>query len=177
MDQQERQVVAFLETVREARFDLIRCRGKLERAEALCERITQQISGAPGGSGDIHKDGAWAALADQRSMLLTSYRLAVQAELDVENFISQLKVPIHRMLLKLYYVDLLTWPKVCETLEKSGTPYSERQMYRYRDTALEEAEQLWLEKNAKLPPMEDGTEEENEDCSSTNENVQTMADD
>ena len=176
MEQQERQVVAFLEKVREARFDLTRCRCKLERAEALCERVTQQISGAPGGSGDVHKDSAWAALADQRSMLLESYRLAVRAELEVETFIAQLTVPIHRMLLKLYYVDLLTWPKVCETLEKSGTPYSERQMFRYRDTALDEAEQLWLERIAKLPPMEGDTEEENEDCSSTNQDVQTMAD-
>jgi len=175
MEPQERQVVSFLEQVREARFDLIRCRAKLERAEALCERITQQISGAPGGGGDRHKDGAWAALADQRSMLLASYRRAVQTELEVETFIAQLSVPMHRMLLKLYYVDLMTWPKVCLMMEQSGTPYSERQMYRYRDTALDEAEQLWLEKYAKLPPMEGDTEEENEDCISTNENVQTMA--
>lgn len=171
MEQQERQVVQFLEQVKEARFDLIRCLAKLEQAEALCEHITQQMSGAPGGGGDRHKDGAWAALADQRRLLLTTYKRAVQTELEVETFIAGLPTALHRMVLKLHYVDLLRWPRVVETMERSGIPYSERQVYRLRDSALTEAQQLWDEKYAKTPPNKGGTEEEHEDSNSKNENV------
>lgn len=133
----------FLGGVKEARFNKLRCQQNIEAAEAECQRVTAQVSGAPGGGGDLHKDGPWAALADLRSTLWATYREALLKEAEVEKFISLLREETHRVILRLRYVDCLRWPTVLDELEKKNYPYSERQMYRLHGEALYEARQLW----------------------------------
>ena len=62
-NKREDPVRAFLDSVREARFNESRCRRKLQEMDAQCRSMTAQMTGMPGGgSTDPHKDGAWAAL-------------------------------------------------------------------------------------------------------------------
>lgn len=141
----------FLDSVREARFNEARCRRKLLEMDAQCRSMTAQMTGRPGGSGpDKHKDGAWAALADQAILLRELYDQAVRRETAVERFISGLEKDTHRILLRLKYVDLLTWPCVQERMRETGIDYSERQLYRIHGEALQEARKLW----AQLHPEE-----------------------
>lgn len=136
---------AFLESVREARFDEARCLERIALAEARCTQITAQISGAPGGHGDQHKDGPNAALSDLRSLLQSIYRESVRREIEVETFINSLELDIHRIILRLKYIDLLHWPQVQRKLEDRGIYYSERQIYRYHGDALQAARAKWAE--------------------------------
>lgn len=135
----------FLCTVKEARFNTQRCLCRIKEAEAECGRITAQCSGLPGGGGDLHKDGPWAALADLRSLLLDNYREALRQEIEVEKFIALLRKDSHRIILRLRYVDCLRWPGVLKELEKKDLYYSERQVYRLHGEALHEARLLWAE--------------------------------
>ena len=160
-NKREDPVRAFLDSVREARFNEARCRRKLQEMDAQCRSITAQMTGMPGGgSADPHKDGAWAALADQAALLRELYDQAallrelydqaVRRETDVERFISRLEKDTHRILLRLKYVDLLTWNCVQERMQENGIYYSERQIYRIHGEALQEARKLW----ARLHPEE-----------------------
>ena len=143
-NKREDPVRAFLDSVREARFNEARCRRKLQEMDAQCRSMTAQMTGMPGGgSADPHKDGAWAALADQAALLQELYDQAVRRETDVERFISKLEKDTHRILLRLKYVDLLTWTCVQERMRENGIYYSERQIYRIHGEALQEARKLW----------------------------------
>ena len=136
---------AFLESVREARFNMDRASRELQQAEALCTQITAQISGAPGGSGDAHKDGAWAALADHRTLLRQLYEDAERQAVAVEQFVKLIPTDKHRIILRLRYIDLLHWPEVQDRLKEYSLYYSERQIFRLLGDALEAARKLWAE--------------------------------
>lgn len=126
----------YLQSVRMARFEVQRCRRKMEELRNECESITAQMTGMPGGGGDLHKDGAWAALADQVSALSVLYKEALQQEQEVEAFINRLSSSQHRMVLKLRYLDLLSWSRVRDEMAKSGDSYELRHVYRIHGDAL-----------------------------------------
>ena len=138
-------VLDFLSSVWEARFDMDRASREIALAEAECQRVTAQITGAPGGGGDRHKDAAWAALADFRALLEEQHRLALERKAAVERFILQLPDPKHRAVLRLRYVDTLRWPVVLERLHDYDLYYSERQMHRIHGAALTAARAKWAE--------------------------------
>lgn len=134
----------FLESVQNTRFEQNRCHRKVMELDAQCQSITAQLSGMPGGgSGDKHKDGPWAALADLRVLYLRRCEEAQKQEKLVEEFISSLKDPNHRAVLMLRYVDLLQWPQVEQELARCGIVYSDRQIYRIHGEALQAARIQW----------------------------------
>lgn len=136
---------AFLESVREARFNEARCMEKIALAEARCTQVTAQMSRAPGGHGDVHKDGPRAALSDLRSLLGQLYREAVKQELAVEQFVASLDNDLHRIILRLKYIDLLHWPQVQAKMEERGIYYTERHILRLHGDALQAARAKWAE--------------------------------
>lgn len=136
---------AFLESVKEARFNEARCMEKIAIAEARCTQVTAQITGVPGGGSDLHKDNARVVLSDLRASLFELYRESVRREVEVDAFIASLEQDLHRMVLRLKYVDLLHWPQVQLKLEEKGIYYSERQIYRLHGEALQAARARWAE--------------------------------
>lgn len=138
---------AFLESVREARVTLARCRWKLQQAKAQCDQITAQInvSGVSGHGGDGHKDARWAALADLRDILEEQYNRALRAEIEVERFLSRVEDSNQRAVLRMRYADCLPWTAVQERLQAGGIYYSERQIFRLHGEALQTARRLHRE--------------------------------
>ena len=57
----------------------------------------------------------------------------------------KLEKDTHRILLRLKYVDLLTWSGVQDRMRESNIYYSERQIYRIHGEALQEARKLWAQ--------------------------------
>ena len=138
----------FLYSVRESRFNVCRCQRRLAQMEAQSQSVTTRMDASPGGGGgDPHRDSVLAALSDQRDLLRGMYAEAIRKESDVERFISGLSDSAHRVLLRLRYVDGLTWPQVQGEMEQSGIYYSERQIYRIHGDALQAARQLWTEQH------------------------------
>lgn len=135
----------FLESVKDARFVQRRCERKLEELDSRCTAMTARITGVPGGGGDVHKDDALIALAQTRAELKEAQALASLREREVERFINGLPDVRHRVILTLYYVDLLTWPRVVEEMGKCGLYYSERHVFRIHGEALQAARELWAD--------------------------------
>ena len=168
MDNRQDPVRAFLESVKEARFEQHRCHRKMLELDAQCQSITAQMSGMPGGgSGDKHRDALWAALSDQREAYRDKYLLAKKREQEVEKFISGLPNPVHRAVLSLHYVDLMTWPYVTKELERCGIYYSERQIFRLHGDALQAARLLWQETTQQKEDL-------NENRNGETENIEEM---
>lgn len=143
-------VRAFLDSVKGARFEIIRSHRKLQELDAQCKSMAARMTGMPGGnSSDSHHDALWAALADQRSVYCEKQRAAESRVAEVERFISGLPDATHRALLTLRYADVLSWPRVRWELENCGIYYSERQLYRLHGEALQAARVLWAAQHPK----------------------------
>ena len=134
---------AFLGSVQDARFQYNRAVTREQELRERCEHITTSWSEAPGGGGDVHKDGPLVALAQAHSVLKPLYKTWEKAEEEVDRFLDGIRDTRYKAILKYRYVDLYTWPRVIKELEKSGIYYEERQVYRLHGKALNEARELW----------------------------------
>lgn len=160
----------FLESVRDARFEVRRSEIKLEELEAQSTSITARMTGMPGGGGDVHKDHALIALAMARSALEITRAEAEAKVREVEWFINLLPDVRHRAVLTFYYVHLFKWPRVVEELEKCGMYYSDRHIFRLHGDALQSARMLWADTHPGGGICKD------EDCHRKTKDVQEMAD-
>ena len=133
----------FLRSGLEARLEVRRHQRRTEELESRCTRLVAQMTGMPAGGGS-GLEATWAALADERQ----EQRL-VQAELDqyhaVERFIARLGDPVCRTVLRLRYLEGLSWTQLQKRLYQDGLYYSERQIFRLHGAALQEARELWTE--------------------------------
>ncbi len=143
MTRHEDPTLDFLRSVRWSRVRARRTDLRLQELRAAATKITQRISGMPGGGSDPHRDGLQAALADLETRLTEEHREALERERAVSSFLSHLPDASHREVLTLRYVHCLRWPQIREELEKVGLYYEERQIYRIHGNALQAARQLW----------------------------------
>ena len=77
----------------------------------------------------------WAALADESARLYPLLKAAMEQERRVENFIDRIPHDSYRLMLKLRYLDCLSWERVQELLSRSGVFYSDRHIYRLHGEA------------------------------------------
>ena len=137
----------FLRSGLEARLEVRRHQRRTEELESRCTRLVAQMTGMPAGGGS-GLEATWAALADERQ---EEQRL-VQAELDqyhaVERFIARLGDPVCRTVLRLRYLEGLSWTQLQKRLYQDGLYYSERQIFRLHGAALQEARDLWPKEQA-----------------------------
>ena len=133
------EVKTFLRSVRALRAERLYCESRLERLRAEAERITTAYSLAGGGGGDVHKDALLTELADRSVELDGKIRALWRREAQVEAFISGLPDALHRAILRLRYIDCLSWPKVQAELERLGFWYDERSVFRFHGAALQTA--------------------------------------
>ena len=89
--------------------------------------------------------GALAALADTEELLGARCTDAMRTMCSVASFIESLDSDIHRMVLRLRYLDLLSWPQVQREMDTVGCCYTERQMFRIHGAALQAAREKWPE--------------------------------
>ena len=143
MTRHEDPALDFLRSVRWSRVRARRTDLRLQELRAAATKITQRISGMPGGGSDPHRDGLQAALVDLETRLTEEHREALERERAVSSFLSHLPDASHREVLTLRYVNCLRWPQIREELEKAGLYYEERQIYRIHGNALQAARRLW----------------------------------
>lgn len=140
------EVRSFLRSVRSARLERRQAERSLELLRTEAERITASFSLAGGGGGDAHRDALLIELADRGKELEGVIRRQWAREREVEGFINQLPDERHRAVLRLRYVECLSWPKVLAGMQAVGLWYEERQMFRLHGAALREARKLWERK-------------------------------
>lgn len=130
----------FLGSYRELRYEHGRLERKIAELESQCQSATAKYNTLPGGKGG-RGNTAWDALVEARERAGEKLAETLRREADVESFINSLPVPIHRQLLRFRYLELLDWQSVAD---KMG--YCERQLRRHHDDALQEARQMWRER-------------------------------
>jgi len=152
----------FLRSVREARVETRRCEFRLEELRAQCEKVTASYGPLmPGGGGDDHKDGLLAAAAEQAGELNERRVYYLRRQWLVEQFITRVPEPKHRVILRLRYVDLLRWDGVLSGMQEYGLYYSERGMFKLHGEALAEARRcfpMWVEQHPEVIPDSDTKE-------------------
>lgn len=141
------EVRAFLALPKDRRREICQCEWDIELLRQRCEHITACLEGTGQGSGDWHRDGPLAALADQKTRLRQLYAALSQQEGQVTAFLNNLPDPKQRAILKLRYVDGLHWGEIQTRMEEQGYYYSERQLYNFHRRGLELARRLWADQN------------------------------
>ena len=146
-------VRAYLSSVAEAKIDARRLGFRVRRLEAQATRITTTITGMPGGGGG-DKERLLVELADMRAKSEAARIKAEKQEEEVAAFINELSDRVSRMILKLRYCECLEWEttkrhrrSVIGELSKVGLCIGLRQLYRLHGKALNEARELYKEKN------------------------------
>lgn len=142
---EEQRILEFLTRAGDAAKEARRCERRLQEAWAECQRITAQIDSIPGGSGDVHKDTAWAAYAELKTELEGAYIRAKRLELRAETLLQRLTKTEYRAVLSLRYMQSLRWPMVQEGMAALGFYYEERNIYNIHDNAVRQAASLWGE--------------------------------
>lgn len=132
----------FLESVQEAKAEIARHRTRALELESRCEKVTASMSGMPRGGGS-DSQLLWATLADFRNKEFEAERRELEAYKSVEEFIDKIPYRKHRTVLRLKYLECLSWVKVQLKMYEVGDFYSERHVYRLHEKALESAERLW----------------------------------
>ncbi|NCC85263.1 MAG: hypothetical protein EOM03_14220 [Clostridia bacterium] len=131
-------------SVREAGVEKARLRKKIARLESQTERMTASLTGMPhGGNADAEK--MWATLADLKTLYNDKLVAAELTELEVSDFIDRLPNDTQRIILRLRYLGLLSWPAVQRSLLERNIYYEIRQIYRLHGEALNAARELWSE--------------------------------
>ena len=133
----------YLNSVLEARMEAKRLQHKVAQLEAQATKTTTIITGMPRG-GNADRDAVLAALADVTSDYSEKIVKAERLEKEVNEFIDSLPTRDCRMLLRLRYLEGMSWRKVLSTLKAHGIHLSERQMYRLHGTALNEAREGYV---------------------------------
>ena len=154
----------FLRSVRTARLEQARCEARLTALSAQTQRLTAAYGAMPpGGGSDRHRDDAMIAVADQVDALLAASARYLRQIERVERFIGLLPDARHRTVLRLRYVDGLSWTKVYDAMEQYGLYYSDRAVrYLHRD-ALAEARRRFDAWAARHPEALPGNEDEEDE--------------
>lgn len=138
----------FLDSLGRCRKAISLCQTRIRELENAATRITTAWKEAPGGGGDVHRDGTLAALADQRQKLLEQEVRYAEQMMAVTEFISRVDHSTYQAILTLRYVQQLPWPALTEALKKEfNIYYSERQVTRLHGRALAEARRIWAEEH------------------------------
>lgn len=138
----------FLDSLGRYREEISLCQSRILELMNAATRITTAWKDAPGGGGDTHRDGALAALADQKQKLLEQEVRYAEQMMAVTEFIGRISSTTYRAILILRYVRQLPWPALTEALKKDfNIYYSERQVTRLHGRALAEARRIWAEEH------------------------------
>ena len=75
--------------------------------------------------------------------LRKQHDLLLESEKKVGELLEQVPDEVQRTVLRLKYLQLLSWPEIRDKLEEQNVYYSSRQLFNIHDKALETARRLW----------------------------------
>ncbi len=130
-------VRAMLDGVQEARRELERQRERVEELRGRCARMTARLDGMPRGGGQ-GPERLWAILADESELADRLEADALRRRREAERAIGRVKDPAGQAVLRLRYLEGLSWPVIQRELERRGLGRSIRGVYRLHSRALEE---------------------------------------
>ena len=133
---------AFLDSYREAKFEVRRLGEKLQQLTARVTKMTATLSDEPKGGG-ADRNQLLAAFADATASVQKKYCAAIKRQQDVENFIDSVGGDLNRIILRLRYVELMRWPDIQKKMEEANLYYTDRHLFRLHGEALNAARREW----------------------------------
>jgi len=99
----------------------------------------------------IRADRAWIEIAQEdlkqrMEQLRKQHSLLMESEKKVGELLDLIPDELQRTILRLRYLQLLSWSEINDKLEEKNVYYSARHIYNIHEQALETARQLWEEK-------------------------------
>ena len=99
----------------------------------------------------IRADRAWIEIAQEdlkqrMEQLRKQHSLLMESEKKVGELLDRIPDELQRTILRLRYLQLLSWSEINDKLEEKNVYYSARHIYNIHEQALETARQLWEEK-------------------------------
>lgn len=142
MDTQQKSAKQVLQAVAETKSQIARLSQRIEFLEIKCTNITARYGGKS--STALTCNELWSILSDERVRLAEQLRLVLAMERQVSEWIDLLPRESWRMVLRLRYLDGLSFQEVTEAMSQAAKrPYSAAQIYRFHHQALEAADCLW----------------------------------
>lgn len=134
----------FLCSAVESRLDVKRHRRRIALLESQCTKITASLSAVPGGGGTEHgKEGLWATLADAHREEEELVKVSLERYRAVEDFVEKVPDTTYRAILKLRYLEGMSWTRLQFALCDEGVYYSDRHLRRIHDAAVDAAREIW----------------------------------
>lgn len=142
VDTRQRSAREILQAVSEVKNQAVRLSQRIELLENKCTNITARYGGQAGGVQEHNE--LWNILSDERARLTEQLRLVMAMERQVSEWIDLLPREAWRMVLRLRYLDGLSFQEVTAEMSRAARrPYSMSQIYRFHRLALEAADRLW----------------------------------
>ena len=154
-------LIRWLGAASTARSEMERHKRRVAELESRATRITSYLSSSrPGDNADLQE--IWSVLADARGKELEALKAEMRLYEEAEAFIDRLPVPIMRTVLKLRYLEDLSWMQVVRRLQKDRYYYVERTAQRVHKRALDAARVLWNQEHPDNPSFPNGESEVDE---------------
>lgn len=138
----------FLGSVWYARAEIERLSVRIKEMQTQATKMTSQATGMPR-SGGADAQALWSRIVDDTDALYAKQRFYYEHVKLVEQFIDELSTDKYKEILKLRYVNCMSWPEVEGHLQHAGFYYEIRQVFRLHGAALEEARRVWEKKGDK----------------------------
>ena len=132
----------FLESASEAKLEIARHHARVAELESRATKVTASLHAAPGGGGSDTQQ-IWVVLAEERDKAMEAEKLELERYHAVESFIDRMQDKRHRVILRLRYLNALSWIRVQMKLYESGFYYSESHIKKLHGKALNAARELW----------------------------------
>lgn len=143
MELRQKSAKETLQAVAEMKSQIARLCARIELLEAKCTKVTTRYGGK---AGTLDHNELWNVLSDERSRLSEQLRLVLSMERQLSEWIDRLPRERWRMVLRLRYLDGLSFPEVTGEMSQAfGRSYSSAQIYRFHKDALAAADRIWFQ--------------------------------
>ena len=132
------EVKAYLSLYLEGQTEIRRMRARIKELEAQACATTKPLTGMPRGGG-ADEGRLLAILADAKTEFTDTMWRLLRREKEIEDFIASLQTMESRVILKLRYLEGMSWNMINQEFEALGKWVTDRQLYRMHGKALAEA--------------------------------------
>lgn len=135
----------YLSQMWELRKTARRLEEKIQMMEAQATRVTASLTGMPRGTGSGDGVTVLDALLDVKDLYAQALARTYEKQKELEDFIDAMPhyLPKEKMVLRLRYLDLLSWEQIMLELD-----YSARRVHQLHRIGLDAARELYYKRMA-----------------------------
>lgn len=138
-------VLLFLRSAKDAAVQAHRHNQRAMDLWDACTRVTAAYSGMPGGGSKQTYDDKMVLYSAACEDELSALQEERKKQMAVAELVSRVPKDVHRYILQFRYLDYMSWPRVCVSLEGVGIYYTPGHIAKIHRAALQEAARIYEE--------------------------------